>query len=244
LGAGAELGTHLHAQFVEPGRQLWPDNMGGKDAGHIQSQYPREVEAAKLRTLTDGFEARFGRRPTAFRAGRFGSSPHTLELLAALGYVVDSSVTPGILWRCQEGLVDHRACRAGPDVVKTPAGPIVELPVSVRAGGRLARVTQALPGLARRVAGRALGDRAGFRWLRPSWAGPGDLARYVDGATERVLVAMFHSMEIVPGASPYASDAAGVARILRSTEELLRHCADRGIEMIGMTDAANRVRGA
>jgi len=242
LGSRAELGTHLHAQFVEPGRQLWPENMGGRDAGHIQSQYPREAEAAKLRALTDSFAARFGRRPSSFRAGRYGSSAHTLELLAGLGYAVDSSVTPGLVWRYKEGLVDHRGWRVGPQVLQTAAGPIVELPVSVRAGSRLAGVTQRLPDLGRRIVGKALGARATFAWLRPSWARPGELAAYVAASTEPVLVAMFHSMEIVPGASPYASDDAGVERIMGLMDELLRHCRDAGIETIGMTEAAERVR--
>lgn len=243
LDGRAELGTHLHPQFVEPGRQLWPENMGGKGADHIQSQYPKDVEAGKLCTITDSFTARFGRRPTSFRAGRYGAGPHTLELLAGLGYEADSSVTPGLVWRYAEGLVDYRKWSPVPRVVDTPAGSIVELPVGVRAGGRLAAVTQELPALARRVAAKGLGPRASFAWLRPSWARPGELAAYVAGSTEPVLVAMLHSMEVVAGASPYAADSAGVARIVRSLEELLRHCTDHGIEMVGMTAAAARIRG-
>lgn len=240
LGSRAELGTHLHAQFVEPDRELWPATMGGLDAAHIQSQYPRGVEEAKLRALTETFAARFGHRPSSFRAGRYGSSSHTLEILARLGYAVDSSVTPGLMWRYKEGLVDYRGWQVGPQVVDTPAGPIVELPVSVRPGSGLAGIVQRLPPLGRRVVGKALGRRAAFAWLRPSWARPGELAAYVAASNEPVLVAMFHSMEIVPGASPYASDASGVDRIVRSLDELLGYCQDAGIESIGMTEAAAR----
>ncbi len=244
LGTRAELGTHLHAQFVEPQRQLWADTMAGKSADHIQSQYPDEVERAKLQTLTESFTARFGWRPTSFRAGRYGSSSRTLEFLAGLGYVVDSSVTPGLVWRYPEGVVDHRRWPAGPRVVDTAAGPIVELPVSVQAGGRLAPMVAALPPLARRVTTRAIGARSTFAWLRPSWARPGDLAAYAATASEEVLVAMFHSMEVVPGASPYATDRQGVERILHSLEELLRYCAGNGVRMVGMTAAATSVREA
>lgn len=240
LGPSAELGTHLHTQFVDPMRELWPGDMGGRSAGHIQRQYPREVEAAKLRALTELFTSRIGRPPTSFRSGRFGSSESTLEFLAGLGYVVDSSVTPGLVWRYPEGEIDYRAWSSGLQTVQTRAGPILELPVSIRAGSRLAPLVAALPRRARRVAGKALGPWGTFHWLRPSWARPGDLARYVATSSEEILVAMFHSMEIVAGASPYALDEGGVGRIVRSLEELLRHCVEGGIEVLGMTDAAQR----
>lgn len=242
LGERAELGTHLHAQMVEPDRQLWPNNMGGQSVDDIQRQYPREIEAAKLQTLTERFTARFDRRPTSFRSGRYGSSDHTLELLAGLGYVVDSSITPGLVWRYAEGMVDHRDWSNGPQQVETPAGSIVELPVSIRPGSRLAPVVQAMPPLVRRIAIRALGPRAGFGWLRPSWARPGELEDFVAASTEPVLVAMFHSMEIVPEASPYAATSDDVARIVASIEELLRYCAEHDIEMTGMTAAAQASR--
>lgn len=242
LGTSAELGTHLHTQFVEPRRELWPADMGGRAADHVQRQYPRDVEAAKLGALTELFTGRFGRPPTSFRSGRYGSSEHTLELLAGLGYVVDSSVTPGLVWRYAQGTVDYRGWSTGPRVVETAAGSIVELPLSIRAGGRLAPVLQELPPLARRAAGKVLGPRAGFSWLRPSWAKPGELAGYVAASSENVLVAMLHSMEVVPGASPYAIDDGTADRIVRSLEELLRHCADHHIQVVGMTAAARRVQ--
>jgi hypothetical protein len=241
LGATAELGTHLHPQFVEPQRELRPGNMAGRAADAIQAQYPREIEAAKLRELTETFARRFQQRPTAFRSGRYGSSDHTLALLAGLGYKVDSSVTPGLRWRYAEGVVDFRGWSGTPRAVETPSGQIVELPISIMGGGRLAKCVEALPGLPRRVAARVLGPRGSFQWLRPTWAEPGELARHVSTSDQQVLVAMFHSLEVVPGASPYAADTEGVARIVASLEGLLRHCADNGIEMVGMTTAAQRL---
>ncbi len=243
LGTSAELGTHLHAQMAEPGRPFPLNDMGGRSVDDIQSQYPRDIEGAKLKTLTDAFTARFGHEPTSFRSGRYGSSEDTLELLAELGYLVDSSVTPGVVWRYSEGVADYRAWSAGPQVIETPAGSILELPLSVRPGSRLAPVVQAMPPVAQRIAIRAIGPRAGFGWLRPSWARPGELAAFAASSKERVLVAMFHSMEIVPGASPYSSNSDDVDRIIRSLEELLRYCADHQIETVGMTEAAFRVRG-
>ena len=48
LGARAELGTHLHGDFVPPQRRLHRGNMDGRAADAVQFEYPREVEEAKL----------------------------------------------------------------------------------------------------------------------------------------------------------------------------------------------------
>lgn len=242
LGDSAELGTHLHPQFVEPLQTLHPHTMAGRSADHIQAQYDREVEAAKLQTLTQLFADRFNRRPTAFRAGRYGSSPHTLELLAALDYKVDSSITPGLLWTYPEGAIDHRAWTNGPRWIRTPSGDILELPLSVRPEAQFAART---PGqVARRAARRILRRPAAHRWLRPSWSTADDLVEYVRTSVESVLVCMFHSVELVPGASPYASSRRDVDRILGALEGLLAYCASSGFEFVGMTEVADRVAPA
>jgi hypothetical protein len=240
LGSRAELGTHLHPQFVEPMRTLDASTMAGRLADDIQAQCGREVEAAKLTSLTRLFRDRFGRAPTSFRAGRYGASRHTLELLAGLGYLVDSSVTPGLLWRYPEGRVDHRSWEPTPRWVETTAGRILELPLSIRAGGCLAAPLQRLPELGRRMGRKAFGRRAEHQWLRPSWNGAAELVGYAKASDEPVLVCMFHNIELVAGASPYADDDAGVRRILAALEGFLAHCRARGDEFVGLTAAAER----
>ena len=64
----------------------------------FQRDYPPDVEAAKLRDLTELFSRTFGRSPTSFRAGRFGIGPHSIPILEELGYLVESSVTPHMDW--------------------------------------------------------------------------------------------------------------------------------------------------
>ena len=224
----AELGTHLHAEFVEPQRRLFRETMGGAVHDALQCQYPREVEAAKLERLTRLFETSFGRRPTAFRAGRYGMSGHTLALLAGLGYQVDSSVTPGIRWDYVEGVVDYREWRSGPAWIDTPHGTILELPITIRPSGRFA----AMVGLAR------------TRWLRPSWASGRDLVRLAQTCPDETLVMMMHSNEMEPGASPYAADAAGVRRIAGAMETLFKHWGAQGQAFCTMTEAAHAVPAA
>ncbi|HEV3229408.1 MAG TPA: hypothetical protein VGY97_08040 [Solirubrobacteraceae bacterium] len=244
LGPEAELGTHLHAEFVSPERRLVAASMGGQHANALQCQCPPGIELAKLKALTYLFERRFGYRPTSFRAGRYALGDSTLAHLAGLGYAADSSITPGLRWNYAEGVVDHRRHCAGPSVVRTDAGPIVELPISVRPGGVAAPTVDRLPSPVSRAARAVLGDRARYLWLRPSWESGRSLIRYVESSAETVLVLMFHSTEIIPGASPFAATVSDVGRIAAALHDLLAHCARVGIRCVGLTDAAALIREA
>ncbi len=52
---------------------------------------------------------------------------------------------------------------------------------------------------------------------------------------------MFHSVELTPGASPYARDDEGVKRILGSLVELFAWCSDHGFQFSSMSEAATLV---
>jgi hypothetical protein len=93
LDGSAELGTHLHAEFIEPRASMTAERT---DA--FQGELPPFVEYGKLLNLTALFCKRFGRPPTSFRAGRYGLGRRTLRFLEQLGYLVDSSVTPHVWW--------------------------------------------------------------------------------------------------------------------------------------------------
>lgn len=236
LGDRAELGTHLHGEFISPERRLDRSNMAGALADTAQCQYGKELEAAKLASLTELFRATFGRRPTSFRAGRYGLGPDTFSSLASLGYKVDSSVTPGLVWRYPQATLDYRSWGTDPIWIETPSGPLLEAPVGIRAGGPVAPIVDEAPRWVARGLRGILGDRARHLWLRPSWVdGPG-LIRYVKGTSSRTLVLMFHSIEITPGASPYAADTSDVARIVASLRGLFEHCIATGIGFCGLTD--------
>ena len=241
LAGIAELGTHLHAQFVEPQRILFPDSMAGADANAIQNQYPPEVEQQKLQTLTKMFRDTFQRAPTAFRSGRYAMSARTLEFLAGLGYRVDSSVTPGIRWLYKEGLVDFSQWSATPRRVATNAGPIVELPITIHPRSRLARRIGAFPRRLRTLAERALLGWGSFQWLRPSWSSGAELVALAQRSQERILVMTFHNIELVPGASPYAQSVAAVDRIVSAMDEFFDFCHGAKYRFCTMTEAAETV---
>jgi hypothetical protein len=242
LGHTAELGTHLHHEFIEPGRTHQRATMQGRRADGVQSELSRAVELEKLANLTTLFSARFGRAPTAFRAGRFASSQHTLEILAGLGYLVDSSVTPGQRWRFSTTDADHRSAATAPTVVRTDCGPIVELPVTIAPGSRLAPLLRDAPAPFSLIGRTLLGARAGYIWLRPSFTTGAGMTRLVsrllDEGPASVLVMMLHSMEICPGASPYAQDAAGVERIVDNMRQVFAWCDANDVEFSTMSHAA------
>ena len=96
FGDKVELGTHLHAEFIEP-----KANFKCTNTSHFQCDFNYLVEKAKMESLTELFVKVFGYRPTSFRAGRFGISKDSLQILNDLGYTVDSSVTPDIQWTNQ-----------------------------------------------------------------------------------------------------------------------------------------------
>jgi hypothetical protein len=241
LGGRAELGTHLHSEFIEPERRLHAGNMAGTAADALQRQDSRAVESAKLANLTRMFHEVFGHAPTSFRAGRFGMGPHTLEILAGLGYRVDSSVTPGLCWNYAEGLVDYRSWTPGARSIATPAGAILELPLSILPGSASARWVRDWPAVPRRLASRALGWRGSYQWLRPSWCSAAELIRYVQRSSEVFLNLMFHSMEIIPGASPYAQTQSDVDRIINAMDALFAYCGGQGIQFRGLTEVADHV---
>jgi peptidoglycan/xylan/chitin deacetylase (PgdA/CDA1 family) len=230
LGERAELATHLHSELIDPDRRLFPEGMAGARADAIQRQLPRQIEAQKLANLTDLFRRAFGAAPTAFRAGRYGVSDSTYEILAELGYKVDSSVTPGLRWDYAEGEVDFRDWKPGPQWLHTPAGRILELPLSIRPRGIVARWARPL-----------IGERRAFQWLRPSWSSGESMIHYVESSDERFLNLMFHSMEVIPGASPYARTEAEAARIVESMDVLFKFCARSGVGFCGVSDVVNHV---
>jgi len=236
LGAlrGCELATHLHGELAEPGA-FEPDVT---DA--VQRDYPPEVERAKLAWLTGAFRDAFGRAPASFRAGRFGVGPSTLGILEDLGYAVDSSVTPHVDWSdVSPGLsfVDAPTQPYHPDRVdpaRRGSSSLLEVPVTTRR-----RALQGVPWLGKHVEAR---------WLRPTRTSAEDLVAIAreavaDGNGERpvVLNAMFHNVEVVAGASPYAATEEEARRIEGRLATLLEHARREGISCVSLADVPELV---
>lgn len=224
LPGSYEYGTHLHAAFIEPQKKF--HDYAGVDSPDFQCGYPPEVEYQKLRNLTELFEARLGYRPTSFRAGRYGAGPYSIDALEHLGYRVDTSVTPHLAWKEPNAFADFRRApgqpyfpRSGTIDTPGPVRDILEVPVSMRK--RLLR---------------------GPQWFRP-WLSTVDQMREVVTWHLRanrhhpvvVLNMMFHSMEVIPGASPYPQSNDEVRRFVDDMVSVLYWCSRMGIQFAGLS---------
>jgi hypothetical protein len=142
----AVIGAHLHPWVNPPheeetcARLSYPGNL------------TRNLEARKLAVLTSAIEETFGRRPTVYKAGRYGVGPHTAAILEELGYEIDLSICPGL---------DSRA-DGGPEFLSVPpepywfgsTGALLEIPCTAAFVGPLHRWGAGL----RRLAATRLGE--------------------------------------------------------------------------------------
>ena len=238
LGNDVELGTHLHVDFVPPSRTLEINNMGGNLADSIQLQLSLESEKEKLLNLTNIFSQKFGYSPKSFRSGRYGRSINTNEILTKLGYIVDSSVTPGLCWNYPEGKVDFRDELIDHHWITFPYGKILEIPISVLPESKLAIIIRDFPELCKRIISKIFGANAKYLWFRPSWGNHFDLIRYLNISQEKFIVMILHSMEVIPGASPYATDAGGVAKIVNSMNNVFKYARDNNFKFCTLSEAA------
>jgi len=257
-----ELGTHLHAAFVEPGRKF--DDYAGVDSPDFQCNLPPAVERAKLTTLTELFEYRFGYRPRSFRAGRYGAGANTIDSLERLGYAVDTSVVPYSLWRehAPNGRGARLRARAA-ELLGTPAGTVdfrraPEQPY-FPAPGTIARAGAATPGRLLEVPvsvrpTRFLPRHRAPRWFRPWFSSVEQMKGVVHhqlaahaGAPVIAINMMFHSMEVIERASPYPQSAAEVRRYLDDMQEALGWLRGEGARFVplgAMRDAFGAVSDA
>lgn len=244
---GAEIGAHLHGEFVEPNAD-WSCTRTDTP----QCEYPRTLEREKLLTLTRTIERVTGLRPESFRAGRFGYSESTFAFLSEQGYVVDSSVTP--FWRqsFRGGITrDHWGERPEPFVILADGqGGIVEIPVTIAVPGLLRFPSGLLAlgkrrELARKVLKGISGNKGRAVWLRPIRSTAGEMIRLMESVLEcwrgpkpAVLNMMFHSNELMAGMSPYCQTDDDVARLRRDLDEVLGWCYRNRVGFSTLSDTA------
>lgn len=226
-----ELAAHLHTEYISSGlpRSQWtnPDNR----ILAMQKDLDHDGEAAALTELTELFTLQFAQRPASFRAGRFGISERTGGILRDLGYRADSSVTPGVLWTDPEGRhepdfrgLPHYAYQPQKDGNllqpargSSAAAPLLEVPVTV-------------------VPGATIGSSKDVVWLRPFQSTREEMLAILDAAAHAEdqgqpwgsLCIMFHSMELVPGASPYTASPADVQQFVNDLRAVAEHARQLG----------------
>ncbi|OYY66617.1 polysaccharide deacetylase family protein [Sphingomonas sp. 28-62-11] len=226
----SSIGTQLHPWVNPPADEVvtpfhsFPGNL------------PPALEAAKLDVLTAAITAAFGKAPLAYRAGRYGIGPHTIELLAARGYRLDSSMRARYDYT-QEGGPDFSAI--GNHAFRL--GALIELPLTTVYTGRLRGQGASLyPALGRIPRARGVMARSGLLArvaLTPEQMPLRDAleaVRIAMGEGVAVLNFSFHSPSLVPGHTPYVRDRADLAAFDRWWDSVLALLDQRGAKPIGL----------
>lgn len=221
------IGAQLHPWVNPPFREAMTP------ANSFVGNLPRELEAAKLSTLTSAIADAFGRRPVTMRTGRYGVGPNTLSLLAAEGYRVDSSMRSGYSYALEGGpdfsAIGNHAFHAG-------AGDLIELPLTtvytgaLRAGGiRLYDLLRHVP-KARSVASRlALLNRVALTPEEMPIEQALEAIRVAAGEGVRLLMFTYHSPSAAPGYTPYVRSPADLRSFNRWWERAFELLASLGI---------------
>jgi hypothetical protein len=206
-----ELGTHLHGEYIGPHAKYSGSDFSGCNPGEMQCRYEKDIEFAKLETLTEKFVELFGYRPKSFRAGRFGARGWTIECLEQLGYTHDTSVTPYRNWY---DLVDFsNPCSVAPyypskeNICELGDAAVLEVPVSITPELKWLRPTPRFSDLK--------GCLEVIEW-------------YEKNASPTVLCSMFHNVELVPGKSPYCKTLEDCDRMLKTVENVFAFLRDGG----------------
>lgn len=239
-----ELGSHLHGEFVEPLSKPIGDSISD-----FQAMYPPGIEAAKMANLTRLFEEKMGFKPTSFRAGRWGISPHTFKILDELGYLVDSSVTPYFIWEFPNYVLDYKTA---PDVPYFTSSEnlmvrgnmrLLQVPVTIYSHyGRMFNKWKAdLPHWASGILLKVPLWRP--MWLRPTYSDFNQMKQVIDAyisahssEEDIVLNMMFHSVEILAEENPYRFNQKRIGLFLNSMERTFDYLNQRGVKFLGLSD--------
>jgi hypothetical protein len=250
----AEIGAHLHPWTTPPLDQYWDQT---DRAYAYASEIPTALFRRKLETLTTALEARCGRRPTSYRAGRWGFSAAHTQILLDLGYLVDCSVTPLLSWGdpgARERGQDYREAPAYPyyaawgDPGRRGASDLIEVPVTVLQTNGLMRRSPLLAEWYRRSRKRAVAKglnrlfRVAPQWFRPFQDMTPDRLMSVFRAARRlelpIIQMAFHSSELMPGASPHNPTPDDVRRLLAKLDEVFSRLTAEGVTGTKLSDYA------
>lgn len=236
----ADVGAHLHPWVNPP--HVEKVNAANSYVGFL----PEAVERAKLEALCRRIEERFGQRPIAYRAGRYGVGPNSARLLSDAGFRLDSSVRSRFDYSQQQG----------PDFCGLPqtpywAGPdrtLVELPLSTAfvgllrgAGERLYRAAQTMGPLAGALSRARMLSRVP---LTPEGISASEAVAAIDALIEEgvpVLNFSFHSPTLEPGHTPYVRNEADRAAFYNWWDRVLTHLAKRGVRAASLDQFLNAV---
>jgi hypothetical protein len=229
-----ELGTHLHGDLVGPQRRVF--KLANNETSEMQCSYSKEIEYQKLRNLTILFKERFGHQPTSFRAGRFGAGINTIPILEELGYY-------------PEGRANFLKARIQPyfphinNLLETGDSRVLEVPVSI-ISSRFRRNSSILNNTKVPILVRGIFSKIfPARWLRPSFQTSDEMLYVIKKlmkmyyANENIILnMMFHSMEIIPNASPYSKTEEECQLFLNKMGSVFQFCISNNTSFVTLSE--------
>ena len=241
-----ELGVQLHPWVTPPFD-------GEVDHGSYLGNLDAAAEERKLVQLTGKFRDVFGIDPVSFRAGRYGLSRSTTQLLERHGFTVDTSLAPR---------TDFRSA-GGPDFSEYDCRPfwfgtgrsLLEMPLCrglVGWGGTLApwlyQAAVARPWAGLRAAAVLSRVRCAERvTLSPEGNDFAAMRRFLRGRQamgQRVFSISFHSSSLWPGRNPYVRSRRDLHVFYDRLSAVLDMMADGGFAFATLSEMPALLGGA
>lgn len=222
-----EIGMHLHAWNTPPN---YPLKRSQRERDYL-IEYPINVMDAKVATMTDLIDRKFGKRPISHRSGRWTTNQDYFKILKKYGYKIDCSVTPHIDWSKNLGATGL----SGSDYSNYPEQPyyiyedILEIPMTIRRMNFFALKT---PFSLRNVCGEVKRMFCGrIQWLRPDSSfqiKPMLKLIEQESMKNHYLMFMIHSSELMPGGSPRFKDENSIESLYIVIEQLFERISSLG----------------
>ncbi len=251
---GCEIGAHLHPWCTPP----FTEDLSPRNS--FLCNLSAELQREKIRSITEAINNRFGRRPTSFRAGRYGLDIVGFKILRELEYRTDSSVIPFSDYSSEDG-PDFRSAPCIPyqpneNRLDRTGGKadLLEIPLSVGFSrpnfDRADKVRQsASTSWLRNVHAVGVLDRLGIvRRIKfsPEQSDAHRMRQLIDASLQRgapTLVMSLHSSSLCVGCSPYTRTTADLERLYRNLETTFEYCRKtRDMSAATLTEFANHWR--
>lgn len=222
-----EIGMHLHAWNTPPDYSLKKTQ---RERDYL-IEYPIEIMDAKVQTMTELIEKKFGKCPVSHRSGRWTTNLEYFKILKKYGYKIDCSVTPHIDWSSTLGVTgmpgsDYSKCSEKPYYIYED---ILEMPMTIR-HKRMVSLDRPLSlfGISRFLKRLVIGRN---QWLRPdSSLQEKPLLNLVESiaSENQYLMFMIHSSELMPGGSPSFKDEKSIETLYSVIEQIFEKATSLG----------------
>ena len=253
----AEIGAHLHPWTNPPF-----ENINEMEKHLFPTELSKDLYRKKLKNLSNLIEKKTGKKPTSYRAGRWGFNSDHIPILLEFEFIVDCSVTPLLDWSSQVGLNKHgenfNYAPCEPyylnlnDVCKKGDLKLIEVPPTIIFTNNLMNKSKILQTFYFKHRNSIITNAINKifhihpQWLRPY---PGtdekNLINICKVAMKRnfqYVQLTFHSSELMPKGSPYSPTEESVEICYKKVENAFKYLSSCNCKGSNLTDFSLRAR--